>query len=871
MRLRCATFVALSSIALAQCACAQVAVLSGAGTPSSAPALSSPWLQTDIGSPLVAGEASDSQGVFTIRGQGDLDGTSDTGHLVYQALSGDYDIRACIQSLTGDTVWVRGGLIVRDLGPNDADTVYVSNTLDNEPTQGYRWQIRTSEGGNDTWEGSGSAVSPSATSCARITYSGGVFTAYHGADLTGSTWTQYGTPQALTFATTNYWGAWCSSGGEPGLSTCVMTLHIQSASGSAGTLQFTSSTYQINEDVTPLAITVSRAGGTSGAASIDVVDLGTGSASAGTDYTAFSPCSLSWTDAEGGNKTCNVTIIDRSGDNGNRTIDLDLQSVMGATEGTPNTATVTILETDSSDPVLSQGSTNYFVNPNDGSCNNSHNGQYGAFVSGSNGPWCTNAAAEARSFNSATDNLWLVAGSTQTGSTAVLYNASITGTLSGTCTRTFIVGSYYNDSGTMRRGLGGGNRPIIQGSSTYYDHQGNGSPTLYPTNRYAALIGVDDTRMSCTRWENLNVKNSGGRGMTFKGTTGVQVYNVKFENIWDTAIPCTSCTDHVVENSFSTGANFIKKIDNEFPVGGNIQCLECIRPIYRGNIVWDGWGEGVSIVERPSSSTNATLDAIVEDNFVFDVHSSLLYMAARRSIIRRNIIARSSRSNYHTSPGSYRGGNWGVTDEIWFYTSSPPALSTSADNVLYSNIIIAGEGGYEHWQYGSSVNENIYFYGNLFIDSNYDVRAIQPAFTNGRWWSNWFHSFTGGMQHIHSDASNPGGTRDANFFSGTRPAGWQDAQDVTSGCTLVKTSGWRNLENLGTAESDGRFSESEIQVIKAAIIAGARPTSSAACDGTGTAIASRTFPANITIESGPANTDFDGNAYTSADIGPFRQ
>ena len=76
---------------------------------------------------------------------------------------------------------------------------------------------------------------------------------------------------------------------------------------------------------------------------VDVRDLLTGSASTPGDYTMATPQTLNWaaSDPDG---TIQSAVITIAGVNGpTETVDLDLDNVVGATEGAQNTATVFII------------------------------------------------------------------------------------------------------------------------------------------------------------------------------------------------------------------------------------------------------------------------------------------------------------------------------------------------------------------------------------------------------------------------------------------------------------------------------------------------------------------------------------------------
>ena len=79
---------------------------------ASPPPLPSPWADTDVGSPLIAGSASYSGGVFTVNGSGaDIFGTSDQFNYVYQPTTGNGTIIARVTSLTNTSSNAKAGVI----------------------------------------------------------------------------------------------------------------------------------------------------------------------------------------------------------------------------------------------------------------------------------------------------------------------------------------------------------------------------------------------------------------------------------------------------------------------------------------------------------------------------------------------------------------------------------------------------------------------------------------------------------------------------------------------------------------------------------------------------------------------------------------
>ncbi|MBA2304435.1 MAG: hypothetical protein H0W08_17635, partial [Acidobacteria bacterium] len=97
-----------------------------------AQSLSSPWSAADVGKPNLAGSASLSNEVLTIDAAGkDIWGISDEFHFVYQAISGDVDIRARLDSLSAGHGWAKAGVMIRSSLADDASHGYALLSLDN--------------------------------------------------------------------------------------------------------------------------------------------------------------------------------------------------------------------------------------------------------------------------------------------------------------------------------------------------------------------------------------------------------------------------------------------------------------------------------------------------------------------------------------------------------------------------------------------------------------------------------------------------------------------------------------------------------------------------------------------------------------------
>lgn len=111
--------------------------------------------------------------------------------------------------------------------------------------------------------------------------------------------------------------------------------------GNPGTLAFSNASYSVSETAGSVTITVTRTGGSTGAATV-AYSTTDGTAIAGVDYTAALG-TLSWADTDASSKTITVPILNTGTSSPNpKTFTIQLSAPTGATIGNPTLATVFI-------------------------------------------------------------------------------------------------------------------------------------------------------------------------------------------------------------------------------------------------------------------------------------------------------------------------------------------------------------------------------------------------------------------------------------------------------------------------------------------------------------------------------------------------
>jgi hypothetical protein len=149
------------------------------------PNLPPPWMTQDIGTVGSTGNASNTNGVFTLAGAGaDIQGAADAFRFAYLTATGDCTIVARLVSVQNINAWSKAGVMIRESLATNAANAFVAVT----PGNGVTWQYRSSTGGGTSWNNTGGLNAP----CwIKLVRSGNVVNGYHSPD--GVSWTLQGT------------------------------------------------------------------------------------------------------------------------------------------------------------------------------------------------------------------------------------------------------------------------------------------------------------------------------------------------------------------------------------------------------------------------------------------------------------------------------------------------------------------------------------------------------------------------------------------------------------------------------------------------------------------------------------------------------
>lgn len=183
-------------------------------SPVEAQSLPDPWLNRDIGSPVLAGSARAESSSFVIDAAGEGIGDSrDQFHFVYQPVIGDADIKARIDDLVAADDWSKAGVMIRASLTADAAHAFMLVSAAN----GTAFQRRAGAGG-----ATASTAGPARRRWVRLVRTGATVTAYTSPN--GSNWSMVG-QDTVSLGATAFIGIAVSSH-DPGVRTTAAVSNL---------------------------------------------------------------------------------------------------------------------------------------------------------------------------------------------------------------------------------------------------------------------------------------------------------------------------------------------------------------------------------------------------------------------------------------------------------------------------------------------------------------------------------------------------------------------------------------------------------------------------------------------------------------------
>ena len=261
----------------------------------------------------------------------------------------------------GDSFTISGGGAGNTYVPNTTYTITVSHT----PTNLWGFEITVLDSSLNRVGNVVSTDSSTVTKCAPPSSSfpgptpfnppcitGERFYTYH-TIRTVNNWSFQWTAPSSDVGPITFYAAGVRGNGDltPSNDPAYSATRTLTAAAPPGTLQFSTATPSVAENGGTATITVTRTGGSSGAASVQYsssAGTATGGAGCTTGVDYITPSgTLNWASGDASNKTFNVTICNDSVFEGNETLNLALSNATGASLGSPTAATLTITNDDS--------------------------------------------------------------------------------------------------------------------------------------------------------------------------------------------------------------------------------------------------------------------------------------------------------------------------------------------------------------------------------------------------------------------------------------------------------------------------------------------------------------------------------------------
>jgi len=271
---------------------ARTVTVTGTGLPA-------PWTAADIGTPSQPGSTQYANGTYTVRSTGEVGGTADQFHFVYQPMTGDIDIRTRVASIEAVQPWSKAGVMVRETLAPDA----VMGMMFISASSGSAFHQRLSTGAARV-STTGTAVA--APYWVRLERRGTTLTASQSAD--GTAWAPIGTMTVP--ASTIYVGLAVASADAAQLATGALdNVTVTTPANQAPTVSLTAPANSATFKAPATVVISANASDADG--SIAGVDFYAGTTLLGTD--TASPYSLTWSNVAAGTYSLTAVAHDNAG------------------------------------------------------------------------------------------------------------------------------------------------------------------------------------------------------------------------------------------------------------------------------------------------------------------------------------------------------------------------------------------------------------------------------------------------------------------------------------------------------------------------------------------------------------------------------
>jgi len=349
---------------------------------------------------------------------------------------------------------------------------------------------------------------------------------------------------------------------------------------------------------------------------------------------------------------------------------------------------------------------------------------------------------------------------------------------SGTDAQSATVGAYYVENGMAVRGLRD-RRPIIEGAGRYP-----------PGGIYDALVVVNSH--DYVRIENLEVRNSEGRGIGFKRSAHGEVVNAVVDGTYGSGIHFLDSDRGSVSRSLVTRAGLVFGRDGRRPWGAAITFVDSDSGRVVETTVAESYGEGINV-------NHGSRGTLIENNRVFAVRAVGIYAdAAPNTTIRRNIVVGTANREFWRGDDSV-GAGIAINDEKYHYKAGGGSLSDeiqSKDVKIENNVVVYTSSGIALWSAAPQAShDNLLVTNNTLIDNDRQIRGLDAKAPGGLLADNVLLSVSKGTADVDS-AKLSGLTARNNYFSRGDPGGeLSHAGNRHDGIALRKTN-WRGIHSI---------------------------------------------------------------------------
>ena len=349
---------------------------------------------------------------------------------------------------------------------------------------------------------------------------------------------------------------------------------------------------------------------------------------------------------------------------------------------------------------------------------------------------------------------------------------------SGTASAYATVGAYHVENGNALEGFRD-QRPIIEGAGRY------------PTGgTYDALIVVN-TR-DYVRIENLEVRNSEGRGIAFGRSNYADVVNVVVDGAYVDGIHFLKTAHGSVSRSLVTHAGLVFPRDGrKHPWAAAITFTNSDFGRVVETTVAETYGEGIN-------ANGGSKGTLIEDNRLFAVRAVGIYAdAAPNTTIRRNIVVGTANKEFWRDDDSV-GAGIAINNETYHYKAG--GLTTdiqSKDVKIEGNLVANTASGIALWSALPQTSlDNLIVTDNTLIDNDRQISGLGTAAPGGVLANNVLCSLSSGTADVDSSKLS-GITARNNYFSQGDPGDdLSNDGNRYGGIALSKTTGWRTINSI---------------------------------------------------------------------------